>query len=96
MGHYVLLVKLTEKGKADLKSALKHREEAMQYVEKLGGKHKEVYTTFGRYDVVEILEMPNDEAAMKVVIKAAQSGTVKIETLRGFTEAEMKKITEGL
>lgn len=96
MTTYVLLVKLTEKGKADVDNALKRREEVMSYVEKLGGKPRHVLMTFGRYDVVEIVDMPNDETAMKLAIKAAKTGDVKIETLRAFTDEEMKKLTASM
>lgn len=96
MGHYILLVKLTEKGKADINNALKRREEVMDYVKKLGGKNKDVYMTFGKYDVVEIMELPNDEAAMKCAIRAAQTGDVKVETMRAFTADEMKKVTGSM
>lgn len=96
MGFYVLLVKLTEKGKADINNALKRREEVMEYVKKMGGSHKEVFMTFGRYDVIEVIDMPNDETAMKCAIKAAETGDVKVETLRAFTADEMKKVTTSL
>lgn len=96
MGIYILLVKLTEKGKADINNALRRREDVMEYVKKVGGMNKDVYMTFGRYDVVEIMEFPNDEAAMKCAIKAAQTGDVKIETLRAFTADEMKKVTTSM
>lgn len=92
MGLYVLLVKLTEKGKAEINDALKRRDDAMEYVKKLGGKHKEVLMTFGRYDVVEIVDLPDDDAAMKLAIKAAKTGDVKVETLRAFTAEDMKKL----
>lgn len=96
MGYYVLLVKLTEKGKADINNALRRREEVMEYIRKIGGKHKDVYMTFGRYDVIEVIDMPNDEAAMKCAIKAAETGDVKVETLRAFSADEMKKVTASL
>ncbi len=96
MAIYVLLVKLTEKGKANVNSAMRKREDIMDYVKKMGGSHKHVYTTFGRYDVIEIIEMPNDEAALRLSIKAAETGDVKVETLRAFTKEEMEKIAQSI
>ena len=93
---YVLLVKLTEKGKANLKNSLKTRDSIMEWAEKHGGKNLHVFTTFGRYDVIEIMEMPDDETVLKLVIKAAETGDVKIETLRAFTQEEMQKIQATL
>lgn len=96
MGLYVLLVRLTEKGKADINNALKRRDDVMEYVRKNGGKHREVLMTFGRYDVVEIVELPDDDAAMKLAIKAAETGDVKVETLRAFTADEMRKLASSM
>lgn len=96
MPMYVLLVKLTEKGKSDLMNSLRKREQVMEYVKKLGGRNVHVYTTFGRYDVIEIMELPSDEAALKLSIKAAETGDVKIETMRAFTQDELEKIQASL
>ncbi len=96
MPNYVLLVKLTEKGKLDLENSFRKRETVMEYVKKLGGRNLHVFTTIGRYDVIEILDLPNDEVALKLSIKAAETGDVKIETLRAFTADEMEKITGSM
>lgn len=93
---YVLLVNLTDNAKAHLKDTLKKREIIMDWVEKHGGKNLHVFTTFGRYDVIEIMELPNDETALKLAIKAAETGDVHIETLRAFSQEEMMKIQESL
>jgi uncharacterized protein with GYD domain len=93
---YVLLVKLTEKGKANLKGSFEKRESIMDWVQKNGGKNLHVFTTFGRYDVIEIMDLPSDDVALKLSIKAAETGDANIETLRGFTQEEMKKIQDTL
>ena len=93
---YVLLVKLTGKGKANLKSSFETRKTLMDWVEENGGKNLHVFTTFGKYDVIEIMDLPNDELALKLSIKAAETGDVNIETLRGFTQQEMEKIQQTL
>lgn len=96
MGQYVLLVKLTEQGKMHIKEALEKREAVMEYLKKEGGNPKTVLMTFGRYDVIEVLDLPNDNLAMKLSIKAAQTGDVEVETLRAFTIDEMEKIVGSL
>lgn len=96
MGHYVLLVKITEKGKEDIDRTLKTRGEMMDYLKKIGGTHKDVFMTLGRYDVIEIIDLPNDEAAMKFAVRAGKTGDVRIETLKAFTEEEMKKATSSI
>jgi uncharacterized protein with GYD domain len=63
--------------------------------ERIGGKLT-VYWTFGEYDMVCILETPNDEAAMEFGLKVGSLGNVRTATLRAFTEEEMAKITNKL
>ncbi len=96
MGHYVLLVKITEKGKEDISKTLKTREEVMDYLKKLGGTHKGMYMTLGRYDAIEIVDLPDDDAAMKFSVRAGQTGDVRLETLKAFTADEMKKATSNM
>lgn len=96
MGHYVLLVKITEKGKEDINRTLKTREDVMDYLKKIGGTHKSVYMTLGRYDAIEIVDLPDDDAAMKFAVRAGKTGDVRLETLKAFTVDEMKRATSDL
>ncbi len=89
-------MKITEKGKTDIEKTLKTRTEIMEYLKKLGGKHVGVYMTLGRYDVVEIVDLPNDEAAIKFAVRAGKTGDVQLETLKAFTEEEMRKATSSV
>ncbi len=40
--------------------------------------------TFGRYDMITIVEAPSDEAMGKAVLIIARRGAVRIETLKAF------------
>ncbi len=48
--------------------------------------------TLGRFDVVEIFEAPDDEAAYQVLIELGKHGQVTTETLRAFTREEAEQI----
>lgn len=96
MGHYVLLVKITEKGKEDISRTLKTREDVMAYLKELGGSHKSLFMTLGRYDAIEVIDLPDDNAAMKFAVKAGQTGDVRLETLKAFTEEEMRRVTSSM
>ncbi len=96
MGMYVLLIKMTGQGKHHIKEALEKREKIMEFIRKEGGNPKTVLMTFGRYDVIEIMDLPSEELAMKLSIKGAQTGDVEIETLRAFTVDEMEKMVSTL
>ena len=54
------------------------------------------YYTFGEYDVVIIIEAPNDEAVMSLMLKVGSAGYVRTKTLKAFTAEEGIKIIKDL
>ena len=54
------------------------------------------YYTFGGYDVVIIIEAPNDEAVMSLMLKVGSAGNVRTKTLKAFTADEGMKIIRDL
>ena len=49
------------------------------------------FQTEGHYDIVSILEAPDEAAMTAGLFNIAQAGNVHSETLRAYNEAEMKK-----
>ena len=92
MPHYIVLVKLTEKGKQNFKQGwTKDRQQVKAQVQNMGGKMTG-YMTFGEYDVVEFLEMPDDKTAAKFAMMAGATGLVNTVTLKAFSEDEVDKM----
>ncbi len=50
----------------------------------------------GRYDVVAIVEAPDDKTITKLNLSVASAGNVRTETLRAFSESEYRDIIAGL
>lgn len=50
----------------------------------------------GRYDMVVIADLPDDEAAARAALTLAKGGSVRTETLKAFTEDEYREIVAGL
>ncbi len=88
MPTYVFLVSLTEKGKSHLDEVRQSGKELSKLVAELGGTTKGAFMTFGRYDIIEIIEFPNDISALKFSMKSSESGFADVETLKGFSEKE--------
>lgn len=62
---------------------------ARKLVEAAGGKLHHLFFAFGKYDVVVLLEAPNDAVAMAVAATVGASGTVShAATTKLFTNAE--------
>ena len=65
-------------------------------VEEAGGKLIGGYYTFGEYDVVVVIEAPNDEVVMSMMLKVGSAGNVRTKTLKAFTAKEGMKIIKDL
>jgi uncharacterized protein with GYD domain len=57
---------------------------------------KDFYLTLGRYDVVAVGEVPDDETAAKLALSLSSAGAIRTETLRAFTEDEYRDIIAAL
>ena len=81
MARFVRLVKLTREGKMNIKELPERFAKGRAYLESLGGKIVDVYAVSGPYDLVAILEAPDEQAVMKHGLFVAQTGYVDIVTM---------------
>ena len=54
------------------------------------------YYTFGEYDVIVVIEAPNDEGVMSFMLKVGSAGNVRTKTSKAFTADEGMKIIKDL
>jgi uncharacterized protein with GYD domain len=92
MATYVVLGNFTDQGIRAIKDTTKRAETFKGLAQKAGIKVKEVYWTLGQYDIVTIIEAPNEEAATALGLSAGSLGNVRTQTLRAFTSEEMGRI----
>ena len=93
--HYIILARLTDQGIRNIKDTTRRADAAKREAERIGGKLI-LYWTFGEYDLVCILEAPNDEAAMEFELKVGSLGNVRTTTLRAFTQEEIARVINKL
>ena len=93
--YYIMLLRWTEQGIRNFKDTTRRADAAKSEAERIGGKLT-LYWTFGEYDLVCILEAPNDEAAMEFGLKVGSLGNVRTTTLRAFTEEEIAGVVKKL
>ena len=96
MPHYITLMRWTSQGIEGLPAWRERVEEGERTIQEAGGKLVGVYVTLGRYDVVEIFEAPDDDAAVEILMKLQRYGAEHTETLRGFTREEAEQIVRKL
>lgn len=95
MPTYVSLVKFTEQGITSMKEQGIARSDAVQRnIESLGGRLVDAYYCLGEYDVVAVLEFPDNRAAMKAAVLNASLGHIKITTMPAVPRAEWRKLLQ--
>lgn len=96
MAAYVTLVRYTPTGIQNVKESPSRLERARQIVSSMGAAIKDVYLTMGRYDMVVLVEAPDDATAAKALLAIGSMGAVTTETLRAFPESEYREIIAAL
>ncbi len=92
MAAFVSLVGFTEKGIRDFKDTATRAAKFKAMAQKGGVTVKEIYWTMGAYDVVIIMEAPNDKTATAVMLGLASLGNVRTQTMRAFNSSEVEEI----
>jgi len=89
---YIVLAKFTDQGIRNAKESPKRADAFKQLAKTVGVTVKEIFWTVGRYDIVTIVEAPDEPSAMTLNLSLGALGNVRTETLRAFSAAEMKTI----
>src|SRR5439155_17133782 len=92
MAMYVSLLQFTEQGIRNVKDTIKRAAAATAEAEKMGAKVTDSFWTMGAYDVVLLLDAPNDETVSAFSLKLGALGNVKSQTMRAFSRKEMESI----
>ncbi len=92
MATYIVLVNFTDQGIRNVKQSPERAKAAMAAAEKLGIKMKDNYWTMGAYDVVFIVDAPNDEAMTTLALSVGSLGNVHTQTMRAYSGDEMDRI----
>ncbi|MFI6225745.1 GYD domain-containing protein [Micromonospora echinospora] len=92
MPTYVALLNWTDQGIRGYKDTGRRAEVFAAATQKLGAKLLNIYWTIGQYDVVALVEAPDDETASAALLQLGGAGNVRTETLRAFGQEEIERI----
>jgi uncharacterized protein with GYD domain len=81
MALYVMLTTLTDEGRKTIKEHPGRIKEVNKEVEAMGVKILAQYALLGRYDFVNILEAPSNEAISRVAVELGSRGTLQTMTM---------------
>ncbi len=96
MPTYVSLLNWTDQGIRKVKQTTKRAKAFQDMAEKMNVSVREIHWTMGHYDVVVIMEAPDDKAISGLMLGLCALGNVKSETLRAFSTQEMTQILKEI
>jgi uncharacterized protein with GYD domain len=95
MSTYVWLINWTDQGIRNVKETTKRAQSFREAAEKMGVNVKEILWTMGRYDLVLVIDAPNDETISLLALGLGMGGNAKTETLKAFSTQAMDQILKG-
>jgi uncharacterized protein with GYD domain len=96
MATYIVLGQFTDQGIRNVKDTGKRAEALKDMAKKAGASIKEVYWTIGQYDIVTIVDAPDDVSFTALMLTVGGLGNVRTQSLRAFTAPEMSSILARL
>ncbi len=97
MAAYLVLAQYTGKGTADVKQGLKDLTDSKQVAAAMGVQIKAIYMLMGaNYDFACVAEAPDDTAMAKLALALTGQGVVRTQTMRAFTEDEVRRLVESM
>jgi uncharacterized protein with GYD domain len=92
MSLYIVLANFTEQGIRNVKDSPKRAEAFRDMAKKCGVTVKDTFWTLGQYDIVAILEAPDDVSITALGLSLGTLGNVRTQTLRAFSSTDIKSI----
>ncbi|MET7934552.1 GYD domain-containing protein [Streptomyces sp. NPDC005322] len=92
MPTFITLLNWTDQGVRAYKDTPKRYESFTAALQKLGCKLLNIYWTVGPYDLVVVLEAPDDETATAALLQLCGLGNVRSTTMRAFDRQEIDGI----
>ena len=95
MATYVMLMKFITPGVDSIKEAHAGRAAGKKAAKALGITWKQQYLLMGAYDILTVVDAPDDETMAKFTLMG-MTGSLEIQTMRAFTESEADALIKGL
>jgi uncharacterized protein with GYD domain len=96
MPTYVSLINWTDQGIRTVKETVDRGATFAELAQKHGASLEQVYWTVGPYDIVAIIEAPDDESATALLLEAGTLGNIRTTTLRAYDREQMSGIIQRL
>ena len=92
MATYIVLGHFTDQGIRNVKETRTRAEALKEMAKKVRATVTQVYWTLGQYDIVAIVDAPDDAAVTALLLMVGGLGNVRTQSFRAFTAEEMEEI----
>ncbi|RDJ97610.1 GYD domain-containing protein [Paraburkholderia lacunae] len=89
MATYVVLAQFTDQGIRTIKNSPQRAGQVAEMAKGFGCEMKEVFWTLGAYDIVAIVDAPDDPSFTAFGLALGSAGNVRTQSLRAFTKSEI-------
>lgn len=96
MARYIALSNFTDQGIRSIKDTTKRADAVREAAGLFGAKMTDIYWTQGAYDLVAMIDAPDDASATAFALAIGMGGNVRTQTLRAFSKSEMDAILSKL
>jgi len=96
MATYITLLRYTQQGAARVKDSPKRLDAGRKAFKKFGVEIKDTYLLMGRYDLLCILEGPDDDTVAKCLLTLGSQGNVQTETMKAWDEEGFRKVMKSI
>ncbi len=92
MATFISLLGWTDQGIRNVKRTTARAKAFKAMAQKVGVTVKDIYWTVGLYDVVLVMDAPDEVTITSLLLSLGALGNVRTQTLRGFSAEEMTRI----
>jgi uncharacterized protein with GYD domain len=96
MPTYLALHEYTRKGAEKVNDGPERLAEAKELATSMDCRIKDFFLTNGQYDVVVVVEAPDETTAKRLSMAVTRKGIVTTEFVRAFTEDEYSELVAGI
>jgi uncharacterized protein with GYD domain len=96
MAKYILLANWTDQGIRNIKDSAKRLDAGLALAKQQGCVYENFFMTMGSFDMISVIEAPDDETVAKHVLTVAAGGNLRTITLKAFPEDSYRSIIGNL
>jgi uncharacterized protein with GYD domain len=96
MPTYIIQSQWTDQGIRNVKESAKRLDLGKQRLKEMRGEIKAFYLTTGDYDMLAVVDVPDDATLAAHLLWLGSQGNLRTQTVRAFTEDEFRNIVGTL